>query len=75
MTFGWTFEHIDEFVTLPQLKEMSEYWAKNPPLHWRGLKSSPVKGGGISADDAAPDFFRDFVAAGGSLPGDLEGVS
>lgn len=71
MSFGWTFEHIDEFVTLPQLKEMLAYWAKNPPLHWRGTKQSSavtMSGGGIPADQAAPDFVRDFIGAGGLVP-------
>lgn len=74
MTFGWTFDHIDESVTLPQLKEMSEYWKKNPPLHWRGLKKTSVPSESVAADNAMPDFLRDFAAAGAALPGDLEGV-
>jgi hypothetical protein len=74
MTFGWTFEHIDEFVTLPQLKEMSGYWATNPPIHWKGGKKKAIASDVVAADQAGDAFFRDFVAAGGTLPADLEEV-
>jgi hypothetical protein len=80
MTFGWTFEHIDEFVTLPQLKEMSRFWKKNPPIHqmiaaYLGIgKNLSVAGDVVSADEAGGAFFRDFAAAGGTLPVDLEEV-
>jgi hypothetical protein len=73
MTFGWTFEHIDEFVTLPQLKEMSEYWKTNPPLHWKAGKKRAIAGETAMAENAMPAFLRDFAAAGGALP-DLETI-
>jgi hypothetical protein len=79
MTFGWTFEHIDEFVTLPQLKEMSHFWEKSPPIHqmiaaYFGIgKSKAIANEGVAADDAMPDLLREFVDAGGVLP-DLEGL-
>ncbi|MFI5230064.1 MAG: hypothetical protein ACHQWU_13405 [Gemmatimonadales bacterium] len=31
--FGWTWEYIDEYVTVPRLQEIAAYWAKVPPLH------------------------------------------
>jgi hypothetical protein len=79
MTFGWTFEYIDEFVTLPQLKEMSHFWEKNPPIHrmvatYLGYgKNKAIANDTVAAEVSVPDFFRDFVAAGGTLPADLEG--
>jgi hypothetical protein len=30
--FGWTWEYIDECVTLPMLLEITEYWAVVPPI-------------------------------------------
>lgn len=33
MCTGWTWEYIDEHMTLPRLAEMSAYWKNNPPLH------------------------------------------
>lgn len=30
---GWTWEYIDEFMTLPRYEEMREYWDDNPPVH------------------------------------------
>jgi len=31
--FGWTWEYIDEHMTLPRLDAMKDYWNDNPPLH------------------------------------------
>ncbi len=33
MVTGWTWEYIDEHMTLPRLYEMNDYWAKYPPVH------------------------------------------
>lgn len=30
---GWTWEYIDEFMTLPRLGRMNDYWTRIPPLH------------------------------------------
>ena len=30
---GWTWEYIDEFVTLPRLDALRKYWEKTPPAH------------------------------------------
>lgn len=32
-TTGWTWEHIDTRVYLPQLLALMGYWKRNPPLH------------------------------------------
>lgn len=33
MATGWTYEYIDEFVTLPRLNALDAHWAKHPPVH------------------------------------------
>ena len=33
MATGWTYEYIDEFVTLPRLAALDAHWAKHPPVH------------------------------------------
>lgn len=30
---GWTWEYIDECMTLPRLEELRIYWADSPPIH------------------------------------------
>ncbi len=30
---GWTWEYIDEQMTLPRLYGLSDYWRDHPPLH------------------------------------------
>jgi hypothetical protein len=30
---GWTFEHIDSNVTLPQITALFDYWRQSPPVH------------------------------------------
>lgn len=31
--FGWTWEYIDDNMTLPRFYEISEQWEKWPPVH------------------------------------------
>ena len=34
MTFpGWTWEYIDQNMTLPRLEDLNRYWAQYPPMH------------------------------------------
>ena len=34
MTFpGWTWEYIDQNMTLPRLTALNKYWQKYPPVH------------------------------------------
>ncbi len=33
MVFGYSYEYIDEFFTLPRLAEVYSYWGRNPPIH------------------------------------------
>lgn len=30
---GWTFEYIDDHMTVPRLRALSEYWEHSPPVH------------------------------------------
>ncbi|MDP5209993.1 hypothetical protein [Microbulbifer sp. 2205BS26-8] len=34
MVFGWTWAHIRDNVTLPEVEAMSRYWKKFPPVHF-----------------------------------------
>lgn len=35
MTFtGWTWEYIDENMTLPRLYAIYRHWERRPPTHW-----------------------------------------
>lgn len=31
--FGWTWEYVDESMTLPRFREITEYWIHQPPVH------------------------------------------
>ncbi len=31
--FGWTWEYIDDFMTIPRLKEIAKFHKLNPPQH------------------------------------------
>jgi hypothetical protein len=31
---GWTFEYIDECMTLPRVHAITRYQKQNPPVHW-----------------------------------------
>jgi hypothetical protein len=33
MATGWTWDYIDDFMTLPRLYAMHEYWKQWPPVH------------------------------------------
>jgi hypothetical protein len=30
---GWTWEYIDNHMTIPRLSTMTRYWSQNPPVH------------------------------------------
>lgn len=30
---GWTWDYIDEYLTLPRLNALIDYWAQCPPMH------------------------------------------
>lgn len=33
MACGWSWEYIDEHMTLPRLAALTRYWDQFPPLH------------------------------------------
>ncbi len=30
---GWTYEYIDDYLTIPRVLEINAYHKKNPPIH------------------------------------------
>jgi hypothetical protein len=68
---GWSWEYIDDYMTLPRLFEMMDYWAEHPPLHivlaaFAGIKPSKKKQAPVSNQD--PDMIiGDFAGAGFSV--------
>lgn len=43
VTLGWTWEYIDDAMTIPRYVALVEYWKSWPPLHqlvaaWMGYK-------------------------------------
>lgn len=56
---GWTWEYIDENMTLPRLAGLSAYWESHPPTHiiaaaYAGIE--PKEKGGNANADGVPDF-------------------
>jgi len=51
----WTWEYIDEYMTMPRLTELTDAW-------WPQKKSSPV-----NPDKNLQDFIQDVVAGGGKI--------
>jgi hypothetical protein len=35
---GWTWEYVDEHMTLPRLAAIVKYHNTNPPLHWMAAR-------------------------------------
>jgi hypothetical protein len=67
---GWTWEYIDEFMTLPRLYDLSRYWRDYPPIHaligaFLGVKPS-VKSE-QKEKESIDQIIADFSAAGISL--------
>lgn len=66
---GWTWEYIDEFLTLPRLAAMNRYWAVNPPLHlmvqgYLGYSKPKVRQED-NTEQALEFFTQAFIGAGG----------
>lgn len=62
---GWTWEHLDEFVTLPRLNALLKHWAKFPPVHitaaiFAGIEDKAPASAGAPLDNAA--LVRDMHA-------------
>jgi len=30
---GWSWEYIDESMTIPRMNELTHYWQQSPPIH------------------------------------------
>ena len=73
MAFGYTWEYIDEYFTLPRLFEVESYWTKYPPLHviartFVEIKEGPGETGSSSEKvGTAEDLMREFGMAGGNV--------
>jgi hypothetical protein len=65
---GWTWEYIDDNMTLPRMEALNQYWVDNPPLHLlvRGLVGYKPPAGGSEADRGSAD---ELVAIFGSMGG------
>ena len=58
---GWTWEYIDENMTLPRLYSIYKHWERRPPTHWMiasyfGIGNEPEKSTDANAD------FSSFLA-------------
>jgi hypothetical protein len=55
---GWTFEYIDENMTLFRLAELSAYWKNHPPSHVCNAIMAGIKHSDSAAnqDEKVPDF-------------------
>jgi len=63
---GWTWDYIDDEMTLPRLEALNKYWSDFPPVHltmaaYVGIK--PKKGGKKAQNKE--DFDRMVAAFGG----------
>lgn len=73
---GWTWEYLDDNVTIPRLTALTAHWRDTPPAHEAlasilialGVTRAPAAPAGIDtpADDSLA-FFRDFAGAGGRV--------
>lgn len=62
---GWTWEYLDEFVTLPRLNAITRHWLKFPPVHitaalFAGIENKAPASGGAVLDNAS--LVRDMHA-------------
>jgi hypothetical protein len=71
---GWSWEYIDESITLPRLYAMNAYWAKNPPVHlllrqFFGYRPPPDSKApdGMNAERDLAVFMQAFREAGGTV--------
>lgn len=76
---GWTWEYIDDFMTLPRFDAMQKYWRNNPPVHillrdFFGVGKASDKSDnsqsssqGESKYGSLEDLISDFSAAGGKV--------
>jgi len=70
VTFGWTWEHIENDLLMPQIRALSKYLRAHPPLHLvvaalAGVKSEPEQPKRETEDLGA--LYAAFAAAGGQI--------
>lgn len=74
---GWTWEYIDENMTLPRLAVMNKHWNVAPPVHislarLNGalLEKAPEAEKADGGDNKGlQDFIGDFLSGGGKIDG------
>jgi hypothetical protein len=76
---GWSWEYIDDYMTLPRLYGMMDYWKDHPPLHivlaaFVGIKPSKKNAAPASGSELET-IIGDFAAAGFSVKTIKKGVS
>ena len=54
---GWSFEYIDEAMTLPRYEALHHYWANRPPVHL--LKAAEL---GLMKGDERPSTEQDLAS-------------
>lgn len=74
---GWSWEYIDDYMTIPRFIEMTAYWKSWPPTHqlvasFVGYKdgggSSSKSSGGSSSKSSDGDL-DEFIRAAQSIAG------
>ncbi len=72
--FGWTWEYVDDCMTLPRLAALNKYQQQHPPLHImvQGLLGYHPEASGKKATAVKPktkatlqELIQDFAAVGG----------
>lgn len=57
---GWTWEYLDEFLTLPRLDALTKHWERYPPVH---ITAALFTGVAAAATGAAPESAASRSAA------------
>lgn len=64
---GWTYDYVEEWMTLPRFYDLVKYWKKNPPTHLAvrnlggGSREGPKRMGNLD------ELARQFEGAGGLI--------
>lgn len=61
-SLGWTWDYIDNNMTLSRLEAMNEYWAENPPVHQLVAAYLGYKG---SSKDSGKKFLENLFSNNG----------
>ena len=57
---GWTWEYIDDHMTIPRLDEMTTYWKYQPPIHLMLASFFGIKEKTKEPEMSFEDFVRMF---------------